>query len=99
MKKTAVKKVHELRYTYSIDMALCVCDFLICSVLCAGGSEYLNIAGIIALITAVIPIGFKRLYFKDEFIPKSVGAVMAVYRVLLAALMLYGIDFFLIASV
>lgn len=97
MKKTAVTKVHELRYTYGINMALCVFDFLICSVLCAGGSEYLNIAGVIALMTAVIPIGFKRLYFKDEYIPKSVGAVMTVYRVLLAALMLYGIDYFLIA--
>ncbi|WP_028517545.1 hypothetical protein [Ruminococcus flavefaciens] len=97
MKKTAVTKVHELRYTYGINMALCVFDFLICSVLCAGGSEYLNIAGVIALMTAVIPIGFKRLYFKDEYIPKSVGSVMTVYRVLLAALMLYGIDYFLIA--
>lgn len=97
MKKTAVTKVHELKYTYGIDMALCVFDFLICSVLCAGGSEYLNIAGVIALITAVIPMGFRRLYFKDEFIPKSVAAVMAVYRVLLMALMLYGIDYFLIA--
>lgn len=97
MKKTAVTKVHELRYTYGINMALCVFDFLICSVLCAGGSEYLNIAGVIALMTAVIPIGFKRLYFKDEYIPKSVGAVMTVYRVLLAALVLYGIDYFLIA--
>ena len=97
MKKTAVTKVHELKYTYGIDMALCVFDFLICSVLCAGGSEYLNIAGVIALITAVIPMGFRRLYFKDEFIPKSVSAVMAVYRVLLMALMLYGIDYFLIA--
>ncbi len=97
MKKTAATKVHELRYTHGIDMALCVFDFLICSVLCAGGSEYLNIAGIIALITAVIPIGFKRLYFKDESIPKSVGAVMAMYRVLLSVLMLYGIDYFLVA--
>jgi hypothetical protein len=97
MKKSSVNKVHELRYTYSIDMALCVFDFLICSVLCAGGSEYLNIAGIIALITAVIPIGFKRLYFKDEFIPKSVGAVMTVYRGILGVLLLYGIDYFLIA--
>ena len=97
MKKTAVTKVHELRYTYGINMALCVFDFLICSVLCAGGSELLNIAGVIALITAIIPIGFRRLYFKDEFIPKSVAAVMTVYRVLLAALMLYGIDYFLIA--
>ena len=97
MKKTAAANVHELKYTYGIDMALCVFDFLICSVLCAGGSEYLNIAGIIALITAIIPIVFKRLYFKDEFIPKTVSAVMAVYRVLLAALMMYGIDYFLVA--
>ena len=97
MKKTAVNKVYELRYTYNIDMALCIFDFLICSVLCAGGSEYVNIAGVIALITAVIPIGFRRLYFKDEFIPKSVGAVMTVYRVLLGGLLLYGIDYFLVA--
>ncbi|SHM90800.1 hypothetical protein [Ruminococcus flavefaciens] len=97
MKKTAVNKVHELRYTYNIDMALCIFDFLICSVLCAGGSEYVNIAGVIALITAVIPIGFRRLYFKDEIIPKSVGAVMTVYRVLLGGLLLYGIDYFLVA--
>ena len=97
MKKTAGTKVHEMRYTYGINMALCVFDFLICSVLCAGGSELLNIAGVIALITAIIPIGFRRLYFTDEFIPKSVAAVMTVYRVLLAALMMYGIDYFLIA--
>ena len=98
MKKNIVVK-RELKYTYGIDIALCVFNFLICSVLCAGGSEWLNITGVIAFVTAILPIGFKRLYFKDEFIPKSVGAVMTVYRVLLIALMLYGIDYFLIAGV
>lgn len=98
MKKATIIK-RELSYLYGTDIALGVFNFLICSVLCAGGSEWLNIAGVIAFVTAILPIGFKRLYFKDEFIPKSVGAVMTVYRVLLIALMLYGIDYFLIAGV
>ncbi len=98
MKKTAAGKVHELRYTYSIDMALCVLNFLICSVLCAGGSEWLNIAGVIALLAAMIPIGFKRLYYKDEVNPRSVEAVMAVLRAVQTVLILYGIDYFLIAG-
>ncbi|WP_294750189.1 hypothetical protein [uncultured Ruminococcus sp.] len=98
MKKAAVVK-RELKYTYGIDIALCVFNFLICSLLCAGGSEWLNIAGVIALVTAIIPVGFKRLYYKDEFTPRSVGAVMTVYRAVQTALLLYGIDFFLIAGV
>lgn len=98
MKKAAVVK-RELKYIYGIDIALCVFNFLICSLLCAGGSEWLNIAGVIALVTAIIPVGFKRLYYKDEFTPRSVGAVMTVYRAMQTALLLYGIDFFLIAGV
>lgn len=93
----AVKQ--ELKYTYKLDLALCVFNFLICSLLCAGGSEWLSIAGVIALVTAIIPIGFRRLYCKDEYTPRSVGAVMTVYRAVQIALLLYGIDYFLISGV
>lgn len=98
MKKAAVVK-RELKYTYGIDIALCVFNFLICSLLCAGGSEWLNIAGVIAFITAILPIGLRRLYYKDEPVPAAAGAVLAVYRAVQTALLLYGIDFFLIAGV
>ncbi|WP_295079158.1 hypothetical protein [Ruminococcus sp.] len=97
MKKTAAAG-RELKYTYNLDIALCVLNFLVCSVLCAGGSGFLNIAGVIAFVTAILPIGFRRLYYKDEFTPGSVGAIMAVYRAVQIALLLYGIDFFLIAG-
>ena len=97
MKKTTVAR-RELRYTYNLDVALCVLNFLVCSVLCAGGSEWLNIAGVVAFITAMIPIAFRRLYYKDEPVPVSVRAVMTVYRVVQTALLLYGIDYFLIAG-
>jgi len=97
MKKTTVAR-RELRYTYNLDVALCVFNFLVCSVLCAGGSGFLNIAGVIAFVTAILPIGFRRLYYKDEFTPGSVRAVMVVYRVVQTALLLYGIDYFLIAG-
>ena len=98
MKKAMTVK-RELKYTYGIDIALCVFNFLICTVLCAGGSEWLNIAGGVAFVTALIPIGFRRLYYKDETNPKSVDRIMALYRTAQALLMLYGIDFFLIAGV
>ncbi|MCR4638541.1 hypothetical protein [Ruminococcus sp.] len=98
MKKNEVIK-RELKYTYGIDIALCVFNFLICSVLCAGGSEWLNIAGVIAFVTAILPIGFKRLYCKDEPTPRSVEIIMAVYRIAQVGLILYGIDYFLIAGV
>lgn len=98
MKNNEVIK-RELKCTYGIDIALCVFNFLICSVLCAGGSEWLNIAGVIAFVTAILPIGFKRLYYKNEPNPRSVDAIMAVYRILQAVLILYGIDYFLIAGV
>ena len=97
MKKTAVVK-RELKYTYNLDVALCVLNFLVCSVLCAGGSELLSIAGVIAFITAILPIGFRRLYYKDEPVPAAAGAVLAIYRVVQIALLLYGIDYFLIAG-
>ena len=97
MKKAMTVK-RELKYTYGIDIALCVFNFLICTVLCAGGSEWLNIAGVVAFVTALIPIGFRRLYYKDETNPKSVDRIMALYRTAQALLMLYGIDFFLIAG-
>ena len=98
MKKALTVK-RELKYTYGFDIALCVLNFLVCSLLCAGGSEWLNITGVIAFVTAIIPIGFRRLYYRDEFTPKSVRAVMAVYRVVQIALLLYGVDVFLIAGV
>ena len=97
MKKAMTVK-RELKYTYGIDIALCVFNFLICTLLCAGGSEWLNIAGVVAFVTAMIPIGFRRLYYKDEPTPKSVDRIMAVYRIVQALLMLYGIDYFLIAG-
>ena len=97
MKKTAATERRELKITYGTDLCLCVMNFLVCSVLCAGGSEWLGMAGVIALLSAVLPLGFRRLYYKDEYTPKSVGAVMTVYRLMLTALLLYGIDFFLIA--
>lgn len=98
MKKNEVIK-RELKCTYGIDIALCVFSFLICSVLCAGGSEWLNIAGVIAFVTAILPIGFRRIYYKDEITSGAVDAVMAAYRIILTALILYGIDYFLIAGV
>ena len=97
MKKAAKISKRELKLTYSIDIARCVMNFLICSVLCAGGSEWLNAAGVIALITALIPIVSKRFYYKDEYTARAADTVITVYRVLLSALLLYGIDFFLIA--
>lgn len=96
MKKAVIIK-RELSYLYGTDIALGVFNFLICSVLCAGGSELLNIAGIIAFAAALIPICSKRLYYKDEPKPDSVIRVMTFYRIIQAALLLYGIDFFLIA--
>ena len=97
MKKTLTVK-RELKCTYGIDVALCVLNFLICTVLCAGGSEWLNIAGVIAFVTAIIPMGFRRMYYKDEPTPKSVRTIMAVYRAVQVLLVLYGIDYFLIAG-
>ena len=97
MKKTAEIGKRELKLTYSIDIALCVMNFLVCSVLCAGGSEWLNAAGVIALITALIPIVSRRFYYKDKYTSRAACTSMTVYRVLLAVLLLYGIDFFLIA--
>ena len=97
MKKTAATERRELKITYGTDLCLCVMNFLVCSVLCAGGSEWLCMAGVIALLSAVLPLGFRRLCYKDEYTLKSVGAVMTVYRLILTALLLYGIDFFLIA--
>ena len=55
MKKAMTVK-RELKYTYGIDIALCVFNFLICTVLCAGGSEWLNITGVVAFVTALIPM-------------------------------------------
>jgi len=97
MKKTAASG-RELKYTYNLDIALCVLNFLVCSMLCAGGSDLLGIAGVIAFITAILPIGFRRLYYKDEPVPVAAGAVLAVYRAVQIALLLYGIDYFLIAG-
>ena len=97
MKKTAAMVKRELKTTYGIDLCLCVMNFLVCSVLCAGGSEWLGMAGVIALLSAVLPLGFRRLYYKDEYTSMAVGTVMTVYRLMLTALLLYGIDFFLIA--
>lgn len=96
MKKEVIIRC-ELSYLYGADIALSVFDFLICSVLCAGGSEWLNIAGVIAFVTALIPICSKRLYYKDEPVPVSVRRIMSVYRVVHTVLILYGIDYFLIA--
>ena len=98
MKKMVVAR-RELKCTYNLDVALCVMNFLVCSVLCAGGSEWLNIGGVIAFITAILPIGFRRLYYKDKPVPTAAGTVLAVYRVIQIALLLYGIDYFLIADV
>ncbi|MBP5431879.1 hypothetical protein [Ruminococcus sp.] len=97
MKKTAIAR-RELKYTYNLDVALCVLNFLVCSVLCAGGSELLSIAGVIAFITAILPIGFRRIYYKDEPVSSAVVTVLAVYRLVQIALLLYGIDYFLIAG-
>lgn len=96
MKKTTIIK-RELSYLYGTDIALGVFNFLICSVLCAGGSELLNITGVIAFAAALIPICSKRLYCKDEPKPDSAVTVMMFYRIIQTALLLYGIDYFLIA--
>ena len=80
MKKEVIIK-RELSYFYGADIALCVFNFLICSVLCAGGSEWLNIAGVIAFVTALVPICSKRLYYADEFKPDSVKRVMVIFRI------------------
>ena len=96
MKKEVIIK-RELSYLYGADIALCVFNFLICSVLCAGGSEWLNIAGVIAFVTALVPICSKRLYYTDEFKPDSVRRVIVIFRIVHTALMMYGIDYFLVA--
>ena len=95
-KNIAVKR--ELRCTYGIDIALCVLNFLICTTLCWGGAPWLNIAGVVAFVTALLPLTVKRMYYRDEVNPKSVDRIMALYRTAQALLMLYGIDYFLIAG-
>lgn len=97
MKKTAVFENHELKFTYGLDIALCVLNFLICTVLCAEGSPWLNIAGVIAFVMALVPVMAKRMYYKDEQISVSVGAIMAVFRVAQIMLLMFGTDYFLIA--
>ena len=96
-KNIAVKR--ELRCTYGIDIALCVFNFLICTTLCWGGAPWLNIAGVVAFVTALLPLTVKRMYYRDEVNPKSVKVIMAVYRAAQVMLMMYGIDYFLIAGV
>lgn len=97
MKKTAVFEKRELKFTYGLDIALCVLNFLICTVLCAGGSPWLNIAGVIAFIMALVPVAAKRMYYKDEQVPASVGAVTSVLRAAQIMLLMFGTDYFLIA--
>lgn len=98
MKKNLIVK-RELKCTYGIDIALCVFNFLICTLLCWGGAPWLNIAGAVAFVTALLPLTVKRMYYRDEVNPRSVEIIMTVYRVIQAMLMMYGIDYFLIAGV
>ena len=66
MKKAMTVK-RELKYTYGIDIALCVFNFLICTVLCAGGSEWLNIAGVVAFVTALLHAASAVFECKSSF--------------------------------